>query len=523
MAHLSPRKGFTSEKKAPNTGPFYARIQWPYPTGIQNADMMFGMNSKSHGIGITFQAGKGWKKCIGWYQHPDGRRLPKIHWLGHDQAAAIYLAAALQKAWLVMQSDGPRGWTPQDVANAKAFIGGDIFREKLIELEARQKDLDRQQKEIANNRAQVGQFAFIAGGASPVSADSPKLIETAPVALQRAMLYGAIKAYVEAIKGKRKSDKHKQRCIQVVEVNLKRTRADCPLADVDFAWLDSLCDHFKSRPKNLKDGKPLSPAGVKNILTYLRLFFQWVDDASWGGWEAPRKLLKPFKMRIDDLMSPVELRAAGVIQQFNVPTLVKLYQKASDQQKAIMLTALFTGATQQELAVLEQSEFDLDAGTLHHFRNKTKIESRYWLPPGLVTWLHADFAKRPKDKLAFRTVDGNPLVTFKDGRQTSDAVRQMWDDLREDAELPDALSFKFLRKHLADWMMKNGGEAMAQIAMAHSRKTVVSKHYTSAIDFEAFNKLQKKMHAELTKADMFKTPEQPKAKMKKVEDVAAAA
>src|SRR5258706_12136678 len=122
-----------------------------------------------------------------------------------------------------------------------------------------------------------------------------------------------------------------------------------------------------------------------------------------------------------------------------------------------MLLGLFTGATQQELSVLEKSEFDLEAGTLHHFRNKTRVEGRYWLRPELVKLLTSDFAKRPKDKLAFRTEDGHAMVTFKDGKKTSDAVRQAWDDVRERAELPDALSFKYLRKFLADWMTRNAG------------------------------------------------------------------
>ena len=460
------------------------------------------MSKTKDTTGITFQAGKGFKKCIGWYQHEDGRRLPKIHWLGHDAEHAKYLAFSLQKAWIIMQSDGPRGWTPADVAKVKAYVSGgaDMLRDAL-------KDADEQQRELDARRAMLAKVAFVTPNGASAVEPAPTSPTTEP---QRPMLYAAIAAYVASIKGKRMSDKHKQRAQQVVEVNLKRVRKDCPLTDVDFAWLDALADHFKNRPANLKDGKPLSPAGVKNILTYLRLYFQWLDDSSWGGWEAPRKLLKPFKVRVDDLMTPVELRAAGTIEQFDVATLKVLYHTATERQRAIMLAALFTGATQQELAVLEMSEFDLDAAALHHFRNKTKVEGRYWLPPELVTWLRIDFAKRPKDALAFRTADGNALVTFKDGKQTSDAVRQMWDDLREEAERPDALSFKFLRKFLADWMMKNGGETMGQVALSHSRKTVLAKNYTSARDFEQFNELQQKMHAELKAAGMFDVPKEKK-------------
>jgi hypothetical protein len=98
-------------------------------------------------IGITFQEGKGYKKCIGWYQHEDGRRLPKIHWLGHDQEHALYLAHSLGKAWQIMQGDGPRGWTAKDVANVKAYITITL-RDALKGMDDRQRLLD-EQRELA--------------------------------------------------------------------------------------------------------------------------------------------------------------------------------------------------------------------------------------------------------------------------------------------------------------------------------------------------------------------------------------
>jgi hypothetical protein len=85
---------------------------------------------------------------------------------------------------------------------------------------------------------------------------------------------------------------------------------------------------------------------------------------------------------------------------------VTLYQNGSAAQKMWMLTALFTGGTQTELAVLEQSEFDLDAGALIHFRNKTSIEGRFWLPAELVTLLRAEFKKHEDKPLAFYTESG---------------------------------------------------------------------------------------------------------------------
>jgi integrase len=183
---------------------------------------------------------------------------------------------------------------------------------------------------------------------------------------------------------------------------------------------------------------------------------------------------------------------------------VKIYRAASDGQKAIMLTALFTAATQKELAVLEKAEFDLNTGTLRHWRSKTKVEGRFWLPPELVTLLKTEFRKHRKRPLAFYTAQGSPLVTYKEGKLVSDAIRQMWLDLRIKAKVPNALSFKFIRKWVADWMLRNGGEEMGQIALSHAPTSMLTRHYTSTRDFEKFNGLQRLMYEELTATGMFK-------------------
>jgi hypothetical protein len=202
----------------------------------------------------------------------------------------------------------------------------------------------------------------------------------------------------------------------------------------------------------------------------------------------PRKLLRPFRVRAADLMTPRELRAAATIEQFTVEQLVKLYRAGTQFQRCVMLAALFTGGTQQELAILTKEEFNLDDGTLDHFRNKSHVEGRFWLPPELVSLLRVEFAKHRRKPLAFYTEDGNPLVWFKDGKLASDAVRLSWDRLRVKAKLPRAPSFKYLRKFAGDYATRHGGEAMGQIALSHARNSVLAKNYTTTRDFTASTK-----------------------------------
>lgn len=114
------------------------------------------------------------------------------------------------------------------------------------------------------------------------------------------------------------------------------------------------------------------PTYVATNLKYLRAFFVRLDDAGWGGWEGPKKLVRPFRVNTTDLMSPVELKEAGTIEQFDLPTLKKMYHAGNPTQPAWLLTALFTGGTQMELAVLQRAEFDLEKSLLTHFRNKRR-------------------------------------------------------------------------------------------------------------------------------------------------------
>lgn len=450
---------------------------------------------------------KGFRYTVG--RHSDGSY--GRFWVGSPRSDAQQRAFAYRACWVATVNAGGTSWTPEGLDRAREH-GEErvrLLREFVLSMQQQATFL-----EGAASEQRAGIAATLSEVAAPGDVDAP---QPSPPARQassgEATLYQAIEAYIESLKEKRRSQSHKWRADQVVRRGLKALREDCPLSSIDYLWLDRLCDYYKGRPKSLKgkrrNRKPIRPQTVKTTLQYLRQFLMWVDDTGFGGWEGPRKLTKPFRVRLDELLTPAEVRQCGSIRQFDVPTLVKLYRAGNDYQRSIMLTALFVAGTQQELAVLEKSEFDLDDGMLHHYRNKTRIEGWFWLPPELVVLLRAEFKKHRRKPLAFYTAQGGPLVTYRDGKLVSDSVRQMWGDLREAAEVPEALSFKFLRKFVADWMTRRGGEEMGQIALSHSPQSVLAKNYTNARDFDAFNNLQVAMHAELKDAGMFDEGERP--------------
>lgn len=452
---------------------------------------------------ITFRGRQGWSKDVGHYRKAgDGKVIYRRFWLGHDQSRAAWLASVIvdyHGEFVKVAGEGL--WTIEHVRAINLIVEASDHVTRL--------------------KAQRLQRNLTALAARPPVADLPALPPPPPAAVaspakQKAdaspgtpTLYGAIKSYLETLEGKRMSAAHRWRAKQILEQTLKPIRPDCALPDIDYLWLDRLCDHFKARPKSAKTKEPMRPETVVTTLRYLRTFFNWIDDTGYCGWVGPRKLLRPFRVRAADLMTPRELRAAATIRQFTLDELVKLYRAGSEFQKMIMLAALFTGGTQQELAVLTKDEFDLDAGTLNHFRNKTRIEGRFWLPPELIALLRTEFARHPRQPLAFYTADGNPLVWFKNGKLACDAVRLSWDRLRVKAKVEDAPSFKFLRKFAGDYATRHGGEAMGQIALSHARETVLAKNYTTARDFDTFNELQQSMYQEFKSSEMFRPATPP--------------
>lgn len=438
---------------------------------------------------------KGYRISIGYYATPEGKRSPRVFWLGQAKRHAEDLADLVRYAYReLVQSTGHTDWTAEAIEQTKTGIE---------RMRAGHKDYLRG----AINRVEQAGLRVIDG---PKPTPQAKHIRSqAAEPAKGKTLYEAIAAYQESLKGKNTSESHKIAVRYALEGRLKKARPDIAIESIDYAWIDSLCDFFKARPVT-RSGTKMAAASVTHTMTYLRAFFVWCDDVEFGGWIAPRKLLKPFRVTVAELMTPAELRASATIEQFDLVTLRKLYQAARPRVRAWMLAGLFTGATQAELAVMERAEFDLPNAKLSHIRNKTAVAGEYWLPAELTRYLAKQWKKQPADTLAFRTGDGRPLVSFQNGKKVGDAVRQSWARLRKTANVPDALSFKFLRKYLADWMMRAGGEAFAQVALSHSRTSVVRRHYTTSQNYARFHELQQQMYAELVAAKLFQpfTPEE---------------
>jgi hypothetical protein len=152
---------------------------------------------------------------VGYYLK-DGKRTPKVFWLGHDQAYADYLAFTYRKAWAALRWSGAEHWTPEALANVRAFVDhGRLLllnrvRDRQEELGAIQKQLGTlhqiglfrlpPQDRVADS---VGITATIGSETigSPLGPAPDRAAETGSAKVKPAMLYEAIAEFVSCLNG----------------------------------------------------------------------------------------------------------------------------------------------------------------------------------------------------------------------------------------------------------------------------------------------------------------------------------
>jgi integrase len=315
---------------------------------------------------------------------------------------------------------------------------------------------------------------------------------------QSPMLHEMIDRYLDWFCGKAdRSDSGKRRIRQTLG-GAKAAYPDIAVKDIDRLWIDNACQHWKNRPANKTDGKPIAPFTVKAHLQHLSQFFGWMsDNEEVTGFIEPKRMAKLFKYRpaaveIDEPMTLDEIKA--------------LYSAGTDQQKLYLLLGVMCGQTQLELSFTTKGEFNFEASTWNHKRHKTGVMGSHWLCPELLKLLKDRIKTTPKNKdnLAFLTEDKMPLVFFSAAGNNCDSVRLAWNQLQTKAELKRCISYKMCRKFLGQWVRDHHGEELAQVALQHKSNSVISKHYAKHRNFEPLHEAQKELYSELTGAGVFK-------------------
>jgi hypothetical protein len=163
--------------------------------------------------GLSKHPKHGFRLTIG--KKADGK--PRLFWLGQNRFQAEYHAQLLRERYqFTMKREGRDVWNADDEKAVADF---------LIEMKARMAGLPAMAAaRVEQAKTEERIIKAVTGGQPTGQAPAP-----ASTPSGRPMLYEAIAAYTEAMKGKQSSDKHRQRAIQVVEVNLKAARKDCPM------------------------------------------------------------------------------------------------------------------------------------------------------------------------------------------------------------------------------------------------------------------------------------------------------
>lgn len=448
---------------------------------------------------LSEHAIKGFRLSCGWYMK-DGKKTPKVFWLGKDKNRAILEAQKIRWAAPVAAAMG--GWTKEYEKQVRGIDTLELVQRRFQEAE-------RVRVELAPHLAPQVVVAMpnkAPGETDPTSSSTPT---GAP------MLHAALDAYVEAAGQRPGSRAYKNGIHDSIEA-VKHYRGDCTLSHIDYAWLEDFTAYLKGRPLSRKKSKtsgkrePIKPYTVKRLLQHTRQGVQWIhrqrESKRFGGWRAPAEWDQLFSVELTQIMSKAERdKAADGPEQLTIDEIRRLYKAACDGvtklHSILLLMGLFAAQGQTELSTVRRDELDLENETFTHRRNKTGQKGIYWLPPELVTRLDAYFCKNPRrpEELAFLTREGEPLVTAK-----SDAVRQAWDDWRSRAKVDrPGIGFYGLRRFFGDFATRHGGDAAGDVALAHTAKSVRGKHYSNYRNFESIQQIGRKLYHELTTAGMF--------------------
>lgn len=270
------------------------------------------------------------------------------------------------------------------------------------------------------------------------------------------------------------------------------------LADIGKDELQRGADYFIKRPmvrRHEKDERAATPMAIDTVVGFIRAMkalFVWLDEDEDIPWSRPRSFRRIFAIKREAMKTEAERKqetyemVTGRIPLFEVDELKVLFGAASEQARAWMLLALNCGFTQQELSDLRTFEVDLDATTpcIHRKRGKTGVEMKWELWPETVKAVRDSMAQKNRGNRVFLTAHGKTLCGGKENGR--DAVRQVWRKLRIAAGVPDALSFKYIRKTGGDCMKRLDGIEVSEMYLAHVETQRMSRHYTNR-DWDRMN------------------------------------
>ncbi len=228
-------------------------------------------------IKLTYQAGKGFKKMIGWTVGDDGQKRPKIWWLGRDEIKAVELVKLIQFALDQFRAEGMgECWTPDHISRIRAAIER---RHKLWDdmVRGAQYTLSRFGPD-AETRPAAQTFA----PALTASPTGPGMTMKTAIADYTALL--RLKVPHQLSQGNYNRQAASLKCVHEV------IPAGTLISAVGKRELEQLVAHFTSRPVRKKTGRRMAPDMVITTVKQIAQFFDWLDGDAWAAPPGPSHL-----------------------------------------------------------------------------------------------------------------------------------------------------------------------------------------------------------------------------------------
>jgi hypothetical protein len=396
--------------------------------------------------------------------------------LGKDPAKAARLAWEIQSQYKMAKAVGHEDWLV-DMGDGtqlmverfeyyRAALDGDEKAIKRLGLmrdeEARRKDLEAQYHQLY--QGQLG------SDASSTTQPGQPLHTSLPRPTGIATLSRAVEAFKDVVDRSSRSPYWKSVLKGRVEDSLAAL-GDQDLVTFGYDALSTVVEYWISQAK----AGQVSVHTAENQVGAIRQFVDWLDQTDKTSWLAPRRWEKLLQISKRQEIRRIKRSQSQAPETYDTKQLKKLWLAATGQTRLYLLLGLNCAFTQIDLSELNTDHLDLKADKIEYRRSKTGVYAEFPMWPETRRMLqehckqHADDIRKRKG-LLFVTRQGRPLVHLTEAGNRSDAVRQRWNRLRDNAGVKG--SFKLLRKTASQYVRNAAGADYAEALLAHAEQGV---------------------------------------------------
>lgn len=417
-------------------------------------------------IKLSYQKGKGFKKCVGKHVGRDGTQKPKTWWLGLYEEPAQKLAETIVAEWRELKKQRIDHWTDDAVERIELFRNG---------------------------------------GTKPIETSSACLIQQ-----QQYTTHQLFELFRSHVLSSTKADSTKNTTFHQIN-QLKTILNDLPLSMIHAIELRDQINRI-----SVSD---LSEASKFNLVKLFRAAMDWADRHEI--WIAPRRFNDFFKCK---------WKQSGTIRTFDQPELQALWLAANDSQRLYLALMLNCGFTAIDIARLQYNNKkkrsfaaeDYEEGMTYVHPNVAWKERNSDVKMWYTGWYI--IGKRTKTDVfgvfhlwdvtaqllsnrlhigtAILNGEGNPLVAVEiEGGRTDfvgQSLRKLIHRVNADGKCRK-LPVKCFRKTGSQLVRDVGGLEMSKLYLRHSADSMAERHYNSG-NFNRLNDVLSQVYGNLHEA-----------------------